>query len=127
MTGRGWHGESARHSLAARGIPSVLERTRPKMDTLIDASRESWQASSRTLSLYERNVEDMLVILETNLGPEDLQIKTTGGDVEADLARAREMYERSFYMSEQDRFVDLETAREYIHSALHALYEEYIL
>ena len=145
--GRGWHGESARHAAAARGIPtrtpeqpkvemnSLLERIRVKMDRLIDATyrEENDRLSSRLLTpwivtLYERNVEDMLVMLESNLKPEDLSIPTLGGNIGGDLARAREWYEQSFNQtSTEEKFVKLEGSRQYIHAIGHALYEEYIL
>ena len=130
--GRGWHGESARHAAAARGIPTVLERIRPKMDVLVDTT--SWISSygfvgvnESLLALYERNVEDMLVIFETNLKPEDLSIQTTGSTVGEELRRTRESYEASFSRTGTSRFLALEAARERLHSIAHALHEEYIL
>ncbi len=138
----GWRGEPRRHALAAQGFETVsekrlrpdaralralLERVRVKMDRLVDAvlrmEKSGWQPGPRMFALYERNIEDMLVMLETGLGPENLAVMTPGATVGKYLAQARERYERSFSLTPTERFAELEATREEIHGAMHELVE----
>ncbi len=136
--GRGWHGEPGRHAAAARRyLSGVIESRRTKtkhtkhqkhtwnlahmkMDRLLERVTEG-EASTAD---YERGIEDVLALLEDNIGPEVLQLRTFGPKrtIEEELKLAREAYENSFSRrTPVDKFVALETARERLHGILWAL------
>ncbi len=124
--GRGWHGESGRHANAARGITTKAIHRKAHEDVLTVADYIAdaldWHPDVTVhpsiLPRFERGIEDILVLLERNLGPKDLSLKTaTGETVKEELERAREGYELSFtYPGPVDRFAALEEARERLHA-----------
>lgn len=122
--GRGWHGERARHSAAARGIKTVKTKperstSRRNIETVVRAKNSmdrilKWRGSfiwrQPTLEEQDKLTKDLNDILYT-LGTAHLPTPLT-----RDVEHATEEIEEAWAVpSEKDRILKLELARERLH------------
>ena len=144
--GRGWHGDSYRHSLAARGIPSghverqetkqehddrVMEFAEEKMDRVIKridpeakgmvATPHLWQFSMRHQELITKMLEEIIFDLkrvELNNWMED-ELATAEGELELAWGGGpRKPWAGPAAFDRGDRNIQIEMARERLHGII---------
>lgn len=117
--GRGWYGESHRHSLAARGITTKLKTGSPARDVIGQANTKMNRILKRhdefvwrqpTLEEQDRLTKDLNDIIEM------LNTVKLSAPLKADIWNAEGEIETAWSSkSEKDRILHLELARERLH------------